>query len=236
MSLDLAKLEKVVDLADGGKQARCPACAESGQDRKGEHLRISPEGKFGCCVFPGDREHRRRIFALAGERTRRTINVRVAAAQAPGPVQGNLFGRLGRVFESPAVTYTTIGGSDASDGVSEVQSQVEEARTPRTGETESSQTFADYSRTPRTPPLLLTRIENEIGRSEEERELKEFSRGVRSVRDGKPRIPYLLADGTLVIPTDAPERYHWARGGQSVKETIAEIRAREKEVENGTTF
>jgi hypothetical protein len=32
MSLDTNKLEKVVELAAGLKRARCPACAEAGQD------------------------------------------------------------------------------------------------------------------------------------------------------------------------------------------------------------
>lgn len=66
MSLDLSKLQCLADAADGGKQARCPACAELGQDRKGEHLRIYTDGRFGCCVHPKNLEHRKRIFALAG--------------------------------------------------------------------------------------------------------------------------------------------------------------------------
>src|SRR5438128_3758772 len=102
MSLDRTKLQKVRDLASGGLQAQCPACAETGQDRTGEHLRISPEGKFGCCVFPGDREHRRRIFALTGDHGPKTIRVRVASAKTASPVQLDLLGRLGRVFGSPS--------------------------------------------------------------------------------------------------------------------------------------
>jgi len=37
MSLDRTKLQKLRDLVNGGLQAQCPACAEAGQDRKGEH-------------------------------------------------------------------------------------------------------------------------------------------------------------------------------------------------------
>lgn len=66
MPLDCTKLDKVVQLAGGGTQARCPACFEQGQDKKGNHLRIWPGGKYGCCLYKGDPEHRRRIFALAG--------------------------------------------------------------------------------------------------------------------------------------------------------------------------
>lgn len=64
-SLDQARLEKVK--RTGNKiTARCPACAENGGDRAGNHLVIFPNGKFGCAAAPGDSEHRRRIFALVG--------------------------------------------------------------------------------------------------------------------------------------------------------------------------
>ena len=44
---------------------------------------------------------------------------------------------------------------------------------------------------------------------------------------GKPlRVPYLTPGGTLVIPFDSPERYHWWRGGQSVEQTRAEVLTR----------
>ena len=38
-------------------------------------------------------------------------------------------------------------------------------------------------------------------------------------------VPYLLSDGTLVIPFNSPERYHWWKGGQSVRQTRAELLA-----------
>src|SRR6266404_3571737 len=104
MSLDRSKLQKVRELGNGAWQAQCPACAESGQDRTGEHLRISPEGKFGCCVFPGEREHRKRIFSLAGEHGPKTIRVRVAVEKPASSVQLDLLGRLGRVFGSRGKT------------------------------------------------------------------------------------------------------------------------------------
>jgi len=55
VSLDVRLLEKVRELASGIVQARCPACAEGGSDRAGEHLRLYPDGRFGCCVHPKDR-------------------------------------------------------------------------------------------------------------------------------------------------------------------------------------
>jgi hypothetical protein len=63
--LDLSRLEKV--RSSGGKIiARCPACAEGGADRKGNHLCIFPSDKFGCAAVSGDAEHQRRIVALVG--------------------------------------------------------------------------------------------------------------------------------------------------------------------------
>jgi hypothetical protein len=63
--LDLSRLEKVCH-RDSRITARCPACAENGNDRRGNHLAIWPSGKFSCAAMSDDAEHRRRIFALAG--------------------------------------------------------------------------------------------------------------------------------------------------------------------------
>ncbi len=69
MPLDLSKLECVRVLGDR-THARCPACAECGGDKKGQHLMIDAEGRFGCAVHASDPEHRRRIWTLAGGRAR----------------------------------------------------------------------------------------------------------------------------------------------------------------------
>jgi hypothetical protein len=291
MSLDLTKLEKVVELADGVKRARCPACAEGGSDRKGEHLRVYPDGKFGCCVFPQDREHRKRIFALAGDRGRQAIRVRVAAAKATGPVRSGILGRLGQVFGGPAAAYSTIGTPDAPDGVNEVGEQFEQpdgpdgvreveplsesGRTPRTGEsnsdsgseytvnnlrtgrtgqTESNGELFGDSRTLRTPQysLCVAQEGKEVGvEGSTCATLKEYCRGVRSVREqesgleppktaeSRVRLPFLTPGGTLSIPHDSPERYHWWKlDGQRlhVKEILAEVLARQEEAKNGASF
>jgi hypothetical protein len=288
MSLDLDKLERVVELADGVMRARCPACAEGGSDRRGEHLRIYPDGKFGCCVFPQDREHRKLIFALAGERGRQAIKVRVVAAKGGGAVRPCILSRVGQVFGGPAAAYSSIGGPDAPDGADEVGQQfgwpdgpdgvseveplsesrrtartgeskssgscekgAEQLRTRRTGQTESNgELFAD-SRTLRTPQLSLCVAQqgSEVGKENSTcATLKEFCTGVRSVRQGgsglepptaaesRVRMPFSTPDGTLSIPFSSPERYHWWKGGQSVSQTAAELRARAEEVENGATF
>ncbi len=278
MSLDVRRLEKVRELPDGVVQARCPACAESGGDKKGEHLRVYPDGRFGCCVHPKDREHRRRINALAGDKAPRVIKVRVAAAKTGGGVVGGILGRLGRVFRSRTGTGSNMAGSDASDGVAQVQTRAaEEARTPRTGVSESNQgavEASDNSRTLRTPPnpngyeeLFFGDEKDEyytykefvppvrsVREAEGQREVEpESAGGVRSVREWvgaaveppKPaepgvRMPFFDTDGTLRIPFNSPERYHWWKPPHEkrlrVKEIIAELRARQQEVENGTDF
>ena len=282
MSLDVRRLEKVRELADGVVQARCPACGESGGDRKGEHLRVYPDGRFGCCVHPKDREHRRRIHALAGDKAPGVIKVRVAAAKSGGEVVGGILGRLGRAFGNPKSEIrrprAELGGSDASDGVTQVQpgpiEGLQPSRTPRTGVSESSQGAADNSRTLRTPlnpngyeelffgdereeyytykefaPPVRSVRETEV---QEEVE-SESAGGVRSVREevgaaveppkaAEPgvRMPFFDTDGTLRIPFNSPERYHWWKPPHDqrlrVKEIIAEVRARQQEVENGTDF
>ena len=75
--LDLDKLEKVHER--GGKYiARCPACAEGGNDRKGEHLFIASDGRFGCVQFPGSdgEQHRKRIFELVGSNGNASLKTR----------------------------------------------------------------------------------------------------------------------------------------------------------------
>ncbi len=101
MGLDLSKLEKVK--YHGSKViARCPACAENGNDHKSEHLFIEPGGRFGCVVFPGNegRKHRQRIFELAGakENTQDGFKVKKSLPSIVSEqeaIQKNILGRLG---------------------------------------------------------------------------------------------------------------------------------------------
>lgn len=113
MSLDISKLENVRQRA-GKTTAQCPACAEAGHDRRGEHLFIGAEGHWGCVVYPGDtadaRDHRTRIFVLCGSREVKPLAVkhaglgrlgRVGESHSVGaPLKTGLLGRLGRVFET----------------------------------------------------------------------------------------------------------------------------------------
>ena len=106
MSIDISKLENVRN-AGNKTVARCPACAESGQDKKGNHLIISNDGKFACVMFQGvsGHEHRKRIFRLVGikESSKNTISVKQmsqASHDTPGVVMDDILGRIGRTFLS----------------------------------------------------------------------------------------------------------------------------------------
>lgn|GEM_PF-1500407 len=68
MKIDLERLEKVRER--GTKTiARCPACAEMQQDTGGDNLTVFSNGDFACAAHMADRQHARRILALAGSDT-----------------------------------------------------------------------------------------------------------------------------------------------------------------------
>ena len=75
-SLDATLLQKVRHQPNGKITARCPACAETGGDRTGNHLVIFPDGRFACAAHPGDADHRRSIHRLAGHPPSTTANRR----------------------------------------------------------------------------------------------------------------------------------------------------------------
>lgn len=102
MGLDPSKLEKVKHRGPN-VIARCPACAESGGDRKGEHLMINDAGQFGCVLFPGQggQQHRQRIFELAGvkEIPGKSFEIRKPPRPASKAevIQKDILGHLGRI-------------------------------------------------------------------------------------------------------------------------------------------
>lgn len=200
MSLDAARLEMVRELPGGILQARCPACAAGGHDRTGEHLRIYPDGRFGCCVHPKDKEHRKQIFALAGDRKPGTFTVRLKAAAATPAVRS-----VKAALASPAIKLPET----------ELENGVRDVRTFSNGN----------SRTPRTPVFQSRARAREDGvhatsaNEDFSKDLKDSEQCVRGVR-----MPYLTSDGTLVIPFDSPERFHWWKGGQTVTETRKEVK------------
>lgn len=205
MSLDLRRLEKLRELANGVMQARCPACAEGGRDRAGEHLRVYPDGRFGCCVYPKDREHRKRIYALAGDKTTRQFTVRLATQKPPVEPARSVTESLAGVLRT---LRTPVSDSDSSPAGSQ-----DEFRTLRT-------------------PVSMSRAyarEDDATRHDDTHTCKDNEEGVLSVLSPPAeRLPYLTSDGTLVIAFDSPERYHWWKpDGQrlSVHETLAEVMA-----------
>lgn len=238
MSLDLSRLEKVVELAHGVKRARCPACAEAGQDRKGEHLRLYPDGRFGCCVHPRDREHRKRIFALAGQRAARAIQVRVTAVENGAAIQSGVLGRLGRVFESPTRVKGEEECWDGWDGGKEVESSNLGVRTLGTDKTAWAENVGPIIGTLGTP-FLNPRVYVEKCPEPEEKNLnthKGYATGVPSVPSGEERKgaaplaesrvrqPHLTPGGTLVIPFESDGRFHWWNGGQALQKTIEAVK------------
>ena len=210
MSLDVAKLEKVRELGGGIVQARCPACAEGGNDRSGEHLRIYPDGKFGCCVHPKDGDHRKRIWALVGVRQPGTFSLRLKTPPAMPSTR------------SVTAAFTSFNSRTPRTAKAELENSapnipttlVVELRTGRTTELKLRARAREDSTTPNidTGDFLV--------------KLEDSESAVRAALIAGERLPFLTAGGDLSIPFDSPERYHWWRGGQSVAVTMQEVKER----------
>lgn len=192
-------------------QARCPACAEDGRDRAGNHLRITADGRFGCCVHPKDGDHRKRIFALAGDTSPRAFTVRVASPPTTSP-------------ESRSVKATLTAFNSGTPGACKTESQKGVPSVPNLGihplGTLGTPLFNPYAS---KKTFLHTCKDLETGvpdvPSSPEGEV------ILPPSCAEQRLPFLTAGGTLSIPFDSPERYHWWKGGQSVKQTRAEVEA-----------
>ena len=236
MSLNLEKLEKVRKLDNGIVQTRCPACAESGADRTGEHLRIYPDGRFGCCVHPKDRAHRKRIFALAGVHKRQEIRVQIATPQAAKMIQPEVLGRLGRVFASGPAPNATTGGTVGTIQYSymcEKNNYMYIRKDYRSGvlNVPEQQEAEDCDHAVPAVPMLSVAVQSGAGVPSVPAGavLPESPGSVAAVpSSGGERLPYLTAGGTLVIPFNSPERYHWWKpDGErlTVEQTMQEVRA-----------
>ena len=103
MSLDFSKLENV-RVCGNKTTARCPACAEAGRDRRGEHLFQNEEGRFGCVVYPGispdAKAHRKRIFAMCGGRDVMALAVHQHVEHSPKAIKNRCVRTLIRVFQT----------------------------------------------------------------------------------------------------------------------------------------
>jgi hypothetical protein len=226
MSLDVAKLEKVRELAGGIVQARCPACAEGGNDRSGEHLRIYADGRFGCCVHPKDGDHRKRIWVLAGARKPGNFSLRLKSPPAmPVPMSVKMVlsvfdrGTLG-TGKSESVCPVTHDSRQADlkifesgtlgTGIVELRARArEDCLTPNTDKQDFHEQLEDLaSPVPSVPTAGV--VEPPV------------------LPDGHhERRPLLTAGGDLSIPFDSPERYHWWKpDGErlTVAETLVEVK------------
>jgi len=219
MSLDVAKLQNVRELAGGIVQARCPACAEGAHDRVGNHLRIYPDGRFGCCVHPRDGEHRKRIFALAGVCKPGTFTLRLKTPPAL-PTAVSVKAALVSPTNKPPEMELESGVRAVRDFSNS------NSRTARTG-------CVELRARARVDSTMAV-----VGGDGFQEKLKDWESGVRTVRcggeaepqspDGE-RLPFLTADGSLSIPFDSPERYHWWKpDGErlTVAETLQEVKRR----------
>ena len=240
MSLDVSKLENICELAGDILQARCPACAEGGNDRSGDHLRIYPDGRFGCCVHPKDGDHRKRIWALAGRKLHRlssgTFSLRIKpppALPAAQSVKTALTGFVARTVRTPV-----------SKSVSSESKALHPSSASQNPARSQPELQSKYLRTLRTP-ILNPRayVSGDIPMYM----CKDSDNGVLPVLTPLPtatanlpptiagpacqtsiRLPFLTAGGTLSIPFDSDPKYHWWKTGQSVEQTWAEVLARMK--------
>ena len=107
MGIDISKLENC-QKKHNKIIARCPACAEMGQDKKGNHLFISEDGRFWCVVYQGlyGRDHRKRIFQLIRKMPRVNISMDVkhvsqASHEQEKVLMSDVLGQLGhRLYTS----------------------------------------------------------------------------------------------------------------------------------------
>ena len=124
MKIDISKLKHVVKKPDGGIVAQCPACAAAGGDATGNHLIVFPDGKFGCVVNRGDKNHNKEILKLAGAddgavaETHGKVKVRaykIAKTTVIQTVCRQTLAQLGyKRKESPLVRSSAVSdGSDA---------------------------------------------------------------------------------------------------------------------------
>ena len=221
MSLDTARLEKVRELAGGVVQARCPACAEGGGDRKGEHLRVYPDGRYGCCVHPKDGQHRKRIFALAGDKRPGSFSLRLKTPPAL-PAARSVKAALTAFSSGTPGTPKT----ESENGVPSVPSSpVDDVGTLGTSMFNPHAYELEGTPNARTPVYMCKGLESAVP------SVPEVGVAEPPAAAGE-HLPYLTPGGTLVIPFDSPERYHWWKPPHDqrlrVKETLAEVKERIK--------
>src|SRR5262245_44726557 len=104
--LDLSRIENLRERGDKWV-GQCPACSEMGRDRKGEHLFVHKNGRFGCVQYPGNggKGHRKRIAQLVGvpgSRRSQSRNKRVTDRNGANTLDGII-----RSFETKLAMRST---------------------------------------------------------------------------------------------------------------------------------
>lgn len=118
MSVDISKLENV-KYRGSNFTARCPACAETGTDKKGNHLSVDEKGRFTCIIYPQGhgKDHRKHIYALVGihESSNKyhchPIEVKEVNREKMGiTIKKDILGHLGHLKATPYKSETDILG------------------------------------------------------------------------------------------------------------------------------
>lgn len=222
MGLQIDLLEKARTTGGGRIQARCPACAEGGGDTSGEHLIIYPDGRFGCCVNPDDKQHRKRIFALVGRKkslpvitarppprtVRQSIRVEMTPMKLPVP--------LTKPEPDPKLPVPRLKSGINPPLIGTLGTLGTPFSNPRGYSGQKSITYAPYSHEGKILPVPSV---PSVPKPSDE---KDSETPVPSVPNHSPK-PYIDTDGNLRIPFDSAARYHWWKGGQSIAETLREV-------------
>ena len=219
MALQIDLLEKARTTGGGRIQARCPACAESGGDTKAQHLVVYPDGRFGCCLYPGDKQHRKQIFALVGRKKSLPV---ITARPPPRTVIQSI-----RVEMTPMKLPVPLTQPDPDPElpVPELKSGISSPligtlgtpfSNPRGYSGQKSITYAPYLHEGQSLPVPG------VPDVPKPSDGKDLDSPVPSVPNRSPK-PNIDTHGNLRIPFDSPERLHWWKGGQSVAETLREV-------------
>lgn len=222
MSLQIDRLEKARTTGGGRIQARCPACAERGGDTSGQHLIIYPDGRFGCCVHPRDKQHRKRIFALVGrkksipvitvmERPKANITwttVIMTPKKLPVP--------LTKPDPDPELPVPELKSGISSPLIGTLGTLGTPFSNPRGYSGQKSITYAPCLHEGQSLPVPG------VPDVPKPSDGKDLDSPAQSVPNRSPK-PYIDTYGNLRIPFDSPERFHWWKGGQSVAETLREV-------------
>lgn len=225
MSLDLSKLENIKENRSH-IIARCPACAEQGRDRKGNHLSIDENGRFTCVLYSGEsgREHRKRIFKLVGGKGQMNTSIKVKVPQCKSNQnKTTLFndsdncnlGRLGRVNlthkESMVIEKDILGRLGRLFITPHIDSQKKKNDICKEYEiavpSVPTEPMANADKPTAAEAEALYERMCIMGENCEPEEVK----------------PYVSDFGILVIPWNSARKYHYWNKGQSVCNTLKEL-------------